>query len=131
MSASIAFEARRYVKDAAGPIHAGESIKAQLRRSAANLAPVPHWRVRAAWYGEAGSWSAAAMDDLRARWRAWKAKQEATQEAKLHVETTLLRAQVAALKEKLMASDPEFYCAEIDRLEWQLRVARDEGSTES
>jgi hypothetical protein len=70
------------------------------------------------------------MEDLRARWSAWKSRQEAKQEAKLHAETALLRAQVSALKAKLVADDPNFYSPEVDRLEWQLRCAVDQDSTE-
>lgn len=130
VSASIAAEAQRYVRDAAGPIRAGESVKAQLRRSAANLSPCPHWRIRAAWYGEAGCWSATALEDLRARWSAWKSRQEAKQEAKLHAETALLRAQIAALKAQLVPSDEDLFSPEIDRLEWRLRCLSDQDSAE-
>ena len=55
---SIALEARSLVRDAACPVTPGETVKAQMRRAWDNLGCWHWWRVRAAWNGEAGCWSA-------------------------------------------------------------------------
>lgn len=90
------------VRDAARPIAPGETIKAQMRRAWAELGRPPMWRVRAAWYGEAGSWTAAAFEDLRMRSRAFCARQE----ARAHERADLCRAAMAAHRESLAASRP-------------------------
>ena len=76
VSVSIAFEAQEMARNAAQPIPAGETIKGQLRRSARALGYANgDWRIRAAWYGHAASWSAQALEDLRARYRSWDERQ--------------------------------------------------------
>jgi hypothetical protein len=75
MSASIATEARRLVMSAAEPVSAGETVKAQMRRAWERLGRPSWWRIRAAWYGEASCWSAAALEDLRNRADHWSTKQ--------------------------------------------------------
>lgn len=76
MSASIASEARRLVMSAAEPVSPGETVKAQMRRAWERLGRPSWWRLKAAWYGEAGCWSAAALEDLRQRVERWTARQE-------------------------------------------------------
>jgi hypothetical protein len=66
----IAVEAQGIVFDAAKPIFPGEGAKAQMRRAWAALGRPQFWRVRSAWYGEAGVWTAVALEDLRQRDRA-------------------------------------------------------------
>ncbi len=62
-----ATEARDIVRRAVGDA-AGLTIKAQLRQAARNLGYLAEaWRVREAWYGEAGRWAFAALHDLRLR----------------------------------------------------------------
>ena len=57
---------------AAGDV-AGKTVAAQVRQAARHLGyPAESWRVREAWYGRAGGWSAAAVDDLRRRFVAWR-----------------------------------------------------------
>lgn len=63
----ISVEAQGIVHDAAQPVTPGENIKAQMLRAWTALGRPPFWRLRAAWHGEAGRWSAAALEDLRAR----------------------------------------------------------------
>lgn len=64
---------RRAVGDAAGL-----TIKAQVRQAARNLGfPAESWRPREAFYGRAGGWSAAALDDLRRRFAAWQEREAA------------------------------------------------------
>jgi hypothetical protein len=63
----LACELRRLVREAAQPVAAGESIKGQIRRAWIALGRPDFWRVRAAWHGEAGKWTASAVEDFRAR----------------------------------------------------------------
>ncbi len=68
----MATEAKDLVRRAIGDA-AGLTIKAQIRRATANLGYGDDaWRIREALYGRAGSWSAAALDDLRRRFAAWR-----------------------------------------------------------
>ena len=75
MSAVLSAEAQRLVQSAAEPIRPGETVKAQMRRAWMNLGRPAFWRVKAAWYGEAGCWSAAAMQDLREREARWSSRE--------------------------------------------------------
>ncbi len=61
------------MRQAAGSV-TGKTIAAQVRQAARHLGyPADDWRVREAWYGRAGSWSAAAVDEIRRRFMAWRA----------------------------------------------------------
>ena len=72
-SDAAAAEAREIVRRAVGDA-AGLTVKGQVRRAAQNLGyPADAWRVREAFYNRAGSWSAAALDELRRRFAAWRA----------------------------------------------------------
>ena len=71
---AVAAELRDLVHKAAGDV-AGKTVAAQVRQAARHLGyPAESWRVREAWYGRAGGWSAAAVDDLRRRVVAWREK---------------------------------------------------------
>ena len=118
MSASIASEAQRIARDAATPISAGDTIKAQLRRAWVNLGRPAYWRVRAAWYGESGCWSAAAFEDFRARYRAWRERQE----EKGRTEAATLFRLLLERRDALAAIDSEFHRDEIERLSRALRA---------
>ena len=62
---------------AAGGV-AGKTVAAQVRQAARHLGySAESWRVREAWYGRAGGWSAAAVEDLRRRFAAWREKEDA------------------------------------------------------
>jgi T5orf172 domain len=63
----IADEARQIVADAMQPVQPGENIKKQLERAWVALGKPPFWRIRAAWYGEAGKWLGMTLEDFRAR----------------------------------------------------------------
>ena len=77
MSEAIAAEARALVRRAAGDV-AGKTVAAQIREAARNLGyGADDWRSREAWYGRAGRWSAAAVDDLRKRFAAWREREAA------------------------------------------------------
>lgn len=65
----IAAELQAVVYRAAGPIMPGMTVKAQINAACDNLKyRRGHWRVRAAWYGEAGNWRARAVFDLLHRY---------------------------------------------------------------
>ena len=69
---AVAAELRDLVHKAAGNV-VGKTVAAQVRQAARHLGyPAESWRVREAWYGRAGGWSAAAVDDLRRRFAAWR-----------------------------------------------------------
>ncbi|RYC29903.1 hypothetical protein D3273_21765 [Lichenibacterium minor] len=69
---AVAAELRDLVHQAAGGV-AGKTVAAQVRQAARHLGyPAESWRVREAWYGRGGGWSAAAVDDLRGRFTAWR-----------------------------------------------------------
>ena len=117
MSRALALEAQTIVRGAAEPIAPGETVKAQMRRAWTALGRPPMWRLRAAWYGEAGSWSAAAFEDLRGRYRAWCEKQEREGRARTSIEIERL----AGLRSFLAATDPDFHRDTIARLDEVLR----------
>ncbi len=63
------------MRRAAGDV-VGKTVAAQVRQAARHLGyPADDWRVREAWYGRAGAWSAAAVDDLRRRFAAWRERE--------------------------------------------------------
>ena len=114
MSQAIAFEARNIVQEAAGPVPAGKNIKWQLRAACRALGyPDGHWRIRAAWYGEAASWSAVALEELRARYRRWSEKQERLADAEERKLATVFEALASRLEG---GSDAEFHQADVDAL---------------
>ncbi len=60
------------MRRAAGDV-VGKTVAAQVRQAARQLGyPAESWRVREAWYGRAGGWNAAALDDLRRRFAVWR-----------------------------------------------------------
>ena len=109
---AIALEMRRLAREAAVPVHPGETIKAQQRRGWEALKRPPFWRFRAAWYGEAGCWSAVAFEDLRRR-NAERRKKEAKAR-----ETAMGLSEIyRTAAERLREIDADFHGAEIARLE--------------
>jgi hypothetical protein len=124
MGQSIAEEAQRMVRSAAMPIDAGETIKGQLRRAARSLGYRDgDWRVRAAWYGEAASWSAQAFVDLTERFEKWRERQE----AKSKNESTKLADVYSETAERMRTINPELYRDEIVRFVALARRLRDVG----
>ena len=84
MSDARAAEARDAVRRAVGDA-SGLTVKGQIRQAARNLGyPADSWRVREAWYGRAGHWAPAALDDLRARASAWRERARSFAERPLH-----------------------------------------------
>lgn len=110
-AAKLAAEMQAIARSAAEPPAVGDTIKAQMRRSWAALRNPPWWRVRAAWYGDAGCWSGRAIEDFRARHAARLAKEEAGR-AKASAIASLL----VSTANRLEAVDADFHGAEIDRL---------------
>lgn len=109
VSQSIAAEAQRMVFEAAMPVTPGKSIKAQLRDAARALGYRDgDWRIRAAWYLEAGCWSSEAIELLRMRYEEMqrkrcdaKARRQAKQETDFLKEQDARRAELQFLKERI------------------------------
>ena len=74
MSEAIAAEIRTICRHAAEPIHPGDTVKEQIRRAWEALQKPPFWRVRSGFYGEGGTWSAAAVADFQKRYRTLMAR---------------------------------------------------------
>jgi len=104
------------VRSAAEPIEAGESTKAQIRRSWETLGKPAYWRVRKAWFGLAGEWISEAVEDFRERDR--QRRQEAKEEAAEMAE------RLERLRQALAVSDAEFHRPEIDALRFALHRLR-------
>lgn len=122
MRSAIAREAQKIVKDAARPIPPGENIKGQLRRACANLGyPQGHWRVLAAWKGEAAAWSAEALDELRARSEAWGRRKASLADA----EAEKLAALYMSISRRLESNDVRFHRNDIAALVDQARILVD------
>lgn len=109
---AIALEARALVRDAACPVMPGETVKAQMRRAWDNLGRWHWWRVRAAWNGEAGCWSAAAFEELRRRHHAWRVTYNSRVAAADVLAADRAIAQAAALER----IDAEFHAVTIGKL---------------
>ncbi len=98
----IAAEARDIVRQAAGSV-TGKTVAAQVRQAARNLGyPAESWRVREAWYGRAGAWSAAAVDELRRRFTEWRQRERVRiVPAALDERMTAMRDGLAELQRRL------------------------------
>jgi hypothetical protein len=117
---AIALDAQKMARAAAQPLQAGETVKAQMRRAALNLKyPVGDWRIKAAWYGEAGSWGAALFRDFEDRFHAWKAKQEQRSGSN----RDRAAAALAALRETLARDGSPVLSQQIEGIERALRSA--------
>lgn len=113
MPNSIALEAQRIVREAAQPVRPGATVKEQMNAAARALGyPLGHWRIRAAWKGEAASWSAAAFEELKER----NDELAATQRRRTDRNKQQLAVLYVALAEKLSQTAPRHHRAQIDRL---------------
>jgi hypothetical protein len=111
---SVALDAQRMARDAAHPLEPGDTIKAQMNRAAANLRyPLGDWRVKAAWYGEAGSWGAAMFRDFEERFHAWRRRQE----EKANVRRSDAATALAELREVYARVDAAGYREQIEGIE--------------
>lgn len=110
---AVATEARDIVRAAAEPIPAGETIKGQMRRAARSLGYRDgDWRIQAAWYGHAGSWSATAFEDLRSRYTTWREKRERIADSAADLSATKFLAMAAMLEQQ----DESFHREHINQL---------------
>lgn len=117
---AIALDAQKMVRAAAHPLEVGETIKAQQNRAALNLRYSPgDWRIKAAWYGEAGSWGAALFRDFEERFNAWKARQERQSEAA----RTNAAATMAALCEALSRTGEAVHREQAEAIQRALSAA--------
>ncbi len=118
MSNAIAAEAREIVRRAAGDA-GGLIVKGQIRQAARNLGyPADSWRIREAWYGRAGSWSAQAIRDLQDRFLAWRERDAGRQRARDAADRALLEQTRAR------------YLADLAAIEARLAVMPDPGSAD-
>jgi len=117
---AIAAEAQSMVMEAAQPVEPGETVKAQMNRAARNLRYVRgDWRIKAAWYLEAGCWGAATFRDLQERYAVWRERQE----AKTNARTADAVAALRVLRSAYAAVDPDMFGPEMDALEQVIRDA--------
>lgn len=113
MTTVIAIEAQRIVREAANPVRAGATVKEQMNAAARALGyPAGHWRIRAAWNGEADSWSAKAFQELKDKYDGMVAKQRRS----INFNKQRLAALYVELARKLDDADPCFHRSDIDRL---------------
>lgn len=113
---ALAREMQAIVKDAAQPVSPGETVKGQMRRAWNELRRPPFWRVRAAWWGEAGKWVASAVEDFRRR--SDELRQRRQHRQRNDAATFLAQVdRLERLRQALSAADPAFYRDEIDALE--------------
>lgn len=123
----ISSEMREIVRDAAAPVKAGETVKGQQRRAWENLGRPPYWRVRKAWFGHAGNWVAAAVEDFRTRHHELqekRARREAAERAAGRVEAADYAARLDRLRMALTNADEDFYRAEINALRFAIDRCR-------
>lgn len=107
----LANEMQIIARSAAEPAAIGDSIKAEMVRAWQALSRPPWWRLKAAWYGEAGCWSGRAIEEFRARHKARLAKEEAAR-----AKASAIASLCAAAADRLETIDPDFHRPEIDRL---------------
>ena len=105
MSNAIASEAQQIVRRAAGNA-SGLIVKGQIRQAARNLGyAADSWRVREAWYGRAGTWSAQAIRDLQDRFLAWRERDDCRKSAQDAIDRALLEQTRARYVADLAAID--------------------------
>ena len=113
----LALEMKQIVRSASEPISAGETVKGQMRRAWERLRRPPWWRVKAAWYGEAGRWSGQAIEDMRRRYETRQSK-----EAKGRAQATELGQLYAAIADRLAETDAHFHREDIAGLKHAARA---------
>lgn len=128
----IALEMAMLVQDAAKPVEPGESVKAQINKAWENLGRPPYWRVRAAWWGEAGRWVGTALEEFRARKTALDNKRRGIEDAKSRArdaasgpEARAMRQNLPRLREALAVIDAKGNREEIRALDWVLGSSHD------
>jgi hypothetical protein len=102
----IAYDAQCMVRDAADA-SGGAKIKAQMNSAARNLGYAPgDWRIKAAWYGEAGAWGAAMFRDLENRYAAWKNRRNHREEL-ARGNANKAASELLAVRDRLLAAGDE------------------------
>jgi len=99
------------VLEAAMPIPAGETVKGQLRRAARSLGYRDgDWRIRTAWYGHAGAWSASAFIDLKRAYLRMKEKRARTEQGvdEQHGSEDIAK-RIAIIEQWALSTDPDFF----------------------
>ena len=113
MGQSIAMEAQSIVRRSAEPVAPGETVKGQIRKACRALGYNDgDWRIRAAWYGEAASWSAEAFEELKSRFSKWERRQKRLADAEAMKAASLY----SAIAKRLEGTDAEFHRSEIAAL---------------
>jgi hypothetical protein len=107
----IAAEMQALVHGAAVPVMPGDTVKAQQRRAWEALGRPTWWRLRAAWYGEAECWSAAAVEDMRRRERARRER-----EANARDQARELGSVYAGIVDRMLADGANVDSPEVARL---------------
>lgn len=74
----------------------------QIHAAAKALKGVPHWRIKDAYYGRAGSWGVTAYLQLRNAYERWEAKQREHHDAETRAAIEALSLQ----RERLSEADP-------------------------
>lgn len=116
---SLADEMQGIVFGAAQPVRPGDTVKAQMRRAWTELARPPFWRLRAAWYGEAGFWRGYSHEDMRRRHAERLRKEASNADANRDRTLTVL----GTLRTAYAVADPDLYREQILALEHELRRA--------
>jgi hypothetical protein len=111
---AVAQDARHWVRDAGGK---EGSVKARLQRAARNLRGVDFWRIEDAWYGKGGSFSAAAIYDMREAYERFKERQA----ERMSAEAKLAIARLSSQREYLAATDETLHQEQIAALDYAIQ----------
>ena len=123
MSSRIADDLQACVRIPATPILPGETVAAQMRRSWERLGRPKWWRLKAAWYGEAGSFSAAAAQDIQHRFVAWREADARRAASSAELE----RVRQGALRRETLERSRADIAAQLAKIEAQLALVGHHG----
>ena len=121
MSEAIAAEIRTICRHASEPIRAGETVKEQIRRAWMALDRPAFWRVRSGFYGEGGTWSAAAVADFQARYRTLMGRRVRAADAARAVDR-VKQGKAAPTNVELARDDYRTLIARLEAVEAALRL---------
>ncbi len=121
MSELIAAEIRTICRHASEPIRPGDTVKEQIRRAWMALDRPAFWRVRSGFYGEGGTWSAAAVADFQARYRTLMARRVREDDAAKAVER-VKQGRGAPTDVELARDDYRTLLARLEAVEAALRL---------
>ena len=123
MSKTIADELQSCVRLPATPIMPGETVSAQMRRAWERLGRPKWWRLKACWYGEAGTFSAAAAVDIQNRFVAWREADARRAASSAELE----RVRQAALRRETLERSRAEIAAHLAKIEAQLALIAHHG----